>query len=79
MSLPSVEAARATMLSAIIPLAAEAVSLAQADGGWLAEPVTAGRDQPPFDASAMDGWAVRAAETPGVEAVGFERRNGRLD
>ena len=73
MSLPSVEAARATMLSAIIPLAAEAVSLAQADGGWLAEPVTAGRDQPPFDASAMDGWAVRSADVhPGarLEIVG---------
>ncbi len=62
MSLPSVETARATMLSAIVPLAAEAVPLADADGGWLAEPVTAGRDQPPFDASAMDGWAVRRAD-----------------
>jgi molybdopterin molybdotransferase len=61
-SLPSVETARATMLSAIVPLAAEAVPLADADGGWLAEPVTAGRDQPPFDASAMDGWAVRRAD-----------------
>ena len=47
MSLPSVETARATMLSAIIPLAAESVPMAEADGSWLAEPVTAGRDQPP--------------------------------
>ncbi len=62
MSLPSVETARATMLSAIVPLAAKAMSLADADGCWLAEPVTAGRDQPPFDASAMDGWAVRSAD-----------------
>lgn len=62
MSLPTVETARATMLSAIVPLAAEAVLLAEADGSWLAEPVTAGRDQPPFDASAMDGWAVRTAD-----------------
>lgn len=73
MSLPSVETARATMLSAIVPLAAEAVSLAEADGSWLAEPVTAIRDQPPVDASAMDGWAVRSADVgPGarLEVVG---------
>ena len=62
MSLPSVENARATMLSAIVPLTAEAVPLAEADGSWLAEPVTAGRDQPPFDASPMDGWAVRSVD-----------------
>lgn len=73
MSLPSVETARAIMLAGIVPLAAEAVPLAEADGGWLAEPVTARRDQPPFDASAMDGWAVRAADVhPGarLEIVG---------
>ena len=62
MSLPSVETARATMLSAIIPLATESVPMAEADGCWLVEPVTAIRDQPPFDASAMDGWAVRTAD-----------------
>jgi len=62
MSLPSVEAARATMLAAIVPLASKAMSLAEADGCWLAEPVTAIRDQPPFDASAMDGWAVRSGD-----------------
>ncbi len=67
MSLPSVETARATMLSAIVPLTTEAIPLAEADGCWLAEPVTAERDQPPFDASAMDGWAVRRADVrPGA-------------
>ena len=73
MSLPSVETARATMLAAIVPLPTEAVLLAEADGCWLAEAVTAGRDQPPFDASAMDGWAVRSADIhPGarLEIVG---------
>lgn len=64
MSLPSVETARAIMLATIVPLAAKAVPLADADGCWLAEPVTAERDQPPFDASAMDGWAVRSADAP---------------
>lgn len=62
MSLPTVEAARAAMLSAIRVLPVEAVPLAEADGRRLAEPVEARRDQPPFDASAMDGWAVRAAD-----------------
>jgi molybdopterin molybdotransferase len=72
-SLPSVETARATMLAGIVPLATEAVPLAEADGCWLAEPITAVRDQPPFDASAMDGWAVRSADVlPGarLEIVG---------
>jgi molybdopterin molybdotransferase len=61
------------MLSAIVPLAAESVPMAEADGRWLAEPVTAGRDQPPFHASSMDGWGVRSADVqPGarLEIVG---------
>ncbi len=41
------------------------MGLAQAGGRVLAEDITAVRDQPPFPASAMDGWAVRAADTPG--------------
>ena len=73
MSLPSVDTARATMLSTLIPLAADAVPLTEADGCWLAEAVTARRDQPPYDASAMDGWAVRSADVrPGarLEIIG---------
>lgn len=62
MSLPTVEAARAAMLAAVRALSVETVPLAEADGRRLAEPVRARRDQPPFDASAMDGWAVRAAD-----------------
>ena len=31
-------------------------------GRVLAAPVVADRDQPPFDASAMDGWAIRRAD-----------------
>lgn len=58
----SVEDARARMLSATAPLGGEQVVLAQAQGRSLAAPVTALRDQPPFDASAMDGWAVRTAD-----------------
>ena len=73
MSLPTVEVARATMRAAVRTLSAEAVPLAEADGRRLAEPVLARRDQPPFDASAMDGWAVRASDVaagarPGLDA-----------
>lgn len=38
------------------------VALAEADGRVLAEPVRAGADGPPFDSSAMDGYAVREVE-----------------
>ena len=62
MTLPTVEAALARMLAQVSPLATQAIPVADADGLWLAEPVTATRDQPPFDASAMDGWAVRSAD-----------------
>jgi molybdopterin molybdotransferase len=61
----SVDDARARMLAEIAPLAAENVPLAQSIGRVLAEDVAAVRDQPPFAASAMDGWAVRAADAPG--------------
>ncbi|WP_029417259.1 molybdopterin-binding protein [Brevundimonas bacteroides] len=58
----SVEAAREALLVGVGVLASERVALDGADGRWLAEPVRASRDQPPFDASAMDGWAVRTAD-----------------
>jgi molybdopterin molybdotransferase len=62
MSLPTVEAALAKMLDLVTPLPTQAVPVAEGDGRWLIQAVTASRDQPPFDASAMDGWAVRAAD-----------------
>ena len=54
--------ARARMLAGIGAPRVERVALASALGRVLAEPVAASRDQPPFDASAMDGWAVRRAD-----------------
>jgi molybdopterin molybdotransferase len=60
-----VEDARARMLAEVSVLPAETVALAQAMARVLAEDVAAVRDQPPFDASAMDGWALRSADTPG--------------
>lgn len=62
MRLPGVEEARARMLARVRPLAPETVPLDAALGRVLRGEVVAVRDQPPFAASAMDGWAVRAAD-----------------
>jgi molybdopterin molybdotransferase len=72
----SVDEARARMLAEIAPLAAETVPLAAAAGRVLAEDVEAVRDQPPFRASAMDGWAVRAADGPGALKIVGESAAG---
>ena len=50
------------------PLDAETVPLARAAGRVLAAPLVALRTQPPFPASAMDGYAVRAADVAKVPA-----------
>lgn len=76
MKLLPVEEARARMLAEIAPLSAETIPLSQSVGRVLAEDVAARRDQPPFDASAMDGWAVRAADTPGRLAIVGESAAG---
>jgi molybdopterin molybdotransferase len=60
-----VDDARAAMLAQVAALPAETVPIAEAHGRVLAEDVAAVRDQPPFAASAMDGWAVRSADAPG--------------
>jgi molybdopterin molybdotransferase len=44
------------------PRAMERVALTEADGRVLAEAVRAERDQPPFDRSTRDGYALRAAD-----------------
>lgn len=55
-----------TRIAARIPLmSAESVVLRDAQGRVLAAPVVAGRQLPPWDNSAMDGFAVRAADLPG--------------
>ncbi len=64
--LMGVAEARAVMLAAVVKLKSESVQLEEALGRVLAEPVTASRDQPPFAVSAMDGYAVRHADTPGT-------------
>jgi molybdopterin molybdotransferase len=64
------EAVRA-VLERAQPLPAERVELAAARGRVLSEPVRASVDLPPFPASAMDGFALRAAETPGTFPIVF--------
>lgn len=58
----SVEEARAQILSLVAPLGTETVGVDAAAGRVLAEDCIASRAQPPFTASAMDGYAVRAHE-----------------
>jgi molybdopterin molybdotransferase len=64
-TLPTVAAARAAMLSGVVALDDESVTLADALGRVLAAPILASRDQPPFAISEMDGYALTAANTPG--------------
>ncbi|MEO1276482.1 MAG: hypothetical protein AAFV96_14215 [Pseudomonadota bacterium] len=63
----SVAEARARILARLSALPLETVPLGQAAGRALAGPLRARRTQPPFPASAMDGYAVRRAEAqPGA-------------
>ena len=61
----SVDEALQAVLARARPLAAERVALRDAAGRVLAAPAKALTDLPPFPSSAMDGYAVRAADTPG--------------
>ena len=58
----TVEEARARILSTLRPTPAETVGLADAWGRIAAQPVIARLTQPPADVSAMDGYALRAAD-----------------
>ncbi|WP_262268940.1 molybdopterin molybdotransferase MoeA [Microvirga yunnanensis] len=63
MSLISVEDALSRVLASVErPVETEHVPLAACAGRTLAQDVSALRDQPPFPASAMDGYAVRSAD-----------------
>jgi molybdopterin molybdotransferase len=82
----SVEEALAAVLAAVPdPLPAEDVAPEAALGRWLAAPVVATTDLPPWDNSAMDGYAIRAADTaaatedrPAVLRVTGEVRAGEV-
>src|SRR2546423_6863369 len=65
----SVEEARSEILGAVARLPAEDVAVDEALGAVLAKDVRAALPVPPFANSAMDGFAVRAADVPGVVTV----------
>jgi len=67
-ALLSVAEALERVLAQATPLPAEEVPLADAKGCVLAYPLTARRTQPPDDVSAMDGFAVRAADLANAPA-----------
>lgn len=68
MSLISVEDALDRLLAPAVRLKAETVPLTEAGGRILAEPIVARRTHPPFDGSAMDGYAVRAQDVATLPA-----------
>ena len=61
-----IDEALALVLARARPLPLEEVPIAGAVGRVLGEDGVAATDLPPFDSSAMDGYAVRAADTPGT-------------
>jgi len=69
MALLSVDDALALVLKGLAPLDVEQVSLADAQDRVLAEDLAATLTQPPFDASAMDGYAVRSADLTALPAT----------
>ncbi len=77
MSLITVEAAQARLLAAIAPLDPETVPLLAACGRRAAADHVATRTQPPFAASAMDGYAIRWDDRAGPWTVIGEAAAGR--
>ena len=66
--LTGIAEARTLVLERVVPLGAEQVALEDALGRALAENVVAAEAVPGFDNSAMDGYAVRAADVAGAAA-----------
>jgi molybdopterin molybdotransferase len=78
----TVEEHRAVVASLLGPMPAEEVALHEARGRVLASDVVAAVALPSFDNSAMDGYAVRAAEVAGAPItlpVAFDIPAGRTD
>ncbi len=69
--------AQARILDAIAPLAPRASARRDARGLVLAERIVASEPVPPFANTGMDGYAVRAADTPGTLRVVGELPAGR--
>ncbi len=67
--LTSLEDARKTVLDSVRPLGLEKVGLLEALGRVLGEDIIAARDNPPWDNSAMDGFAVRSEDIKQEHAI----------
>ena len=83
MSLISVDEALRLIAGSCAATSSEQIELMQAGARVLAEDIAARRNQPPFRASAMDGFAVISAQTPGAfeiigQAAAGHRFNGQL-
>lgn len=63
----SVEQALARIFDLVTPLGTEEIALKDCAGRVLRQPVRAARDQPPFAASAMDGYALCGDATEGMQ------------
>jgi molybdopterin molybdotransferase len=72
----SIDEALELVQAHVQPLPAEEVRLDHAYGRYIAQELRAAIDLPPFTSSAMDGYAVRAQDTPGVLAVVGESSAG---
>ena len=68
MALMKVEDALAQLLNSVELAGTEQIPLQDALGRTLAQVLASNRDQPPFDASAMDGYAVKAADLATIPA-----------
>ena len=64
-----VSEAQRIVLESVAMLGTEQVKLEQSLGCVLAEEVCANRDQPPYDISAMDGYALRSADLGNIPAA----------
>jgi molybdopterin molybdotransferase len=67
--LPGIDEALVLVLAHVRRLPLEEVAIGAAAGRVLGEDARAVTDLPPFASSAMDGYAVRAADTPGTLTV----------
>jgi len=76
-SLLTLEEAQRRVLERSRSLPAEVVPVAEAGGRVTTEEVRAQVDLPPFASSAMDGFAVRAADLPGTLRIAGESAAGR--
>jgi molybdopterin molybdotransferase len=65
----TVTAAQRCVLESVKLLGAESIGLEISLGRVLAEDIRANRDQPPYDVSAMDGFALRSADVMNAPAV----------